>query len=197
MSTKAKANGTDFEQVPAGTHPAYCYAVIDIGHQAGEYKGQKNVKPQVILSFEFPTERITIEGEDKPMIMSSFYTLSLSKKANLKNDLESWRGRPFTPEELEGFDLKNVVGKPCTVAVYHNENGKARVKNVNAAMKGIQIPAMYNKPLWFDIDEHGTNSPQYQAVPEWIQEFIKKRVEPGVEMAEAAGADFDDDSIPF
>lgn len=197
MSTRAKASGSDFQQIPAGTYPAYCFAVIDIGHQEGSYKGMPTVKPQVILSFEFPTERIIIDGEDKPMMMSTFYTLSLSKKANLKSDLEAWRGRPFTQAELDGFDLKTVIGHACTVSVYHNENGKARVKNVNAAMKGIPMPPMYNKPLWFDIDEHGCNGPEFSAVPEWIQEFINKRVEPEGAMSGEREPEFHDSPIPF
>lgn len=198
MSTTVKAKG-DFAQVDAGTHTAYCYAVIDIGHQESMYQGKRNVKPQVILCFEFPSERVNIDGEDKPMIMSTFYTASLSTKANLRGDLEAWRGRAFTPQELDGFELKNVIGKPVTVSVFHNESGKARIKGLSAAMKGVQLPAMYNKPLWFDLDVHGVNSPEYRAVPEWIQEFIQKRVDADSENPAPAGveAQFDDEAIPF
>lgn len=194
MSTTVSAK-SDFKQVPAGTHPAYCYAVIDIGHQSSPF----GVKPQVILCFEFPTETVDIDGEKKPMIMSSFYTASISAKANLRADLEAWRGRSFTPEELKGFELKNVIGKPCTVSVFHNEDGKARIKSVGASMKGIQVAEMYNKPLWFDLDAHGTSSQEYEQVPDWIKDIIKKRVDPDTENPEPAPAiagDFDDD-IPF
>lgn len=195
MSTTVKAK-SDFKQVPAGTHPAYCYAVIDIGHQESNYQGRRNVKPQVILAFEFPFETVVIDGEGKPMIMNTFYTASISTKATLRSDLEAWRGKAFTPDEMSGFQLKAVIGKPCTISVYHNEDGKARVKGVSAAMKGINMPAMFNKPLWFDLDEHGVGSPEYQQVPEWIREFIGKRVDVDTENPAPATADFDDD-IPF
>lgn len=194
MSTKVKAK-SDFKQVPPGTHPAYCYAVIDIGMQDSHY----GVKPQVILSFEFPMETVIVDGEEKPMIMSGFYTASISAKATLRGDLEAWRGRAFTAEELEGFELRAVIGKPCTLSVFHNEDGKARIKGISAAMKGMSLPAMHNKPLWFDLDEHGVGSPQYEQVPDWIKEFIKRRViedEATPDPDTPAAHDFDDD-IPF
>lgn len=195
MSTTVKAKG-DFKQIPAGTHPAYCYAVIDIGNQESTYQGRYSVKPQVILCFEFPHETVDIDGELKPMVMSCFYTASISTKSRLREDLEAWRGKTFTAQELNGFELKNVIGKPCTISVFHNEDGKARVKNVAAAMKGVSMPAMYNPPLWFDLDEHGAGSPEYQDVPEWIQKFIEKRVAAESHATPFAEAIIDDD-IPF
>lgn len=197
MSTTVKAKG-DFKQVPAGTHPAYCYAVIDLGLQENNYQGQRTVQPQVILSFEFPNEPMEFDDENKPMIMSAFYTASISKKAKLRTALEAWRGKQFTEAELDGFALKNVIAKPCTLTVIHNENGKARITGIGAAMRGISMPAMYNKPLWFDIDEHGLSGPEYNAVPDWIKEIIGRRVMEGHEESAPVfdGPDFDE-SIPF
>lgn len=196
MSTTVKAKG-DFKQVPAGTHPAYCYAVIDIGRQESHY----GVKSQLILSFEFPHELVEYEGEQRPMVMSAFYTASISKKARLREDLEAWRGKPFTTAELDGFELKNVIGKPCTISVTHNEEGKARVNGVSAIMKGINMPAMFHRPLWFDVDEHGEGSPQFAEVPEWIQQIIKKRVvdfhKGPAGMGATPGDPAFDDDIPF
>ena len=71
MSTTVKAKG-DFKQVPAGTHPAYCYAVIDIGRQESHY----GVKSQLILSFEFPHELVEYEGEQRPMVMSALHQVT-------------------------------------------------------------------------------------------------------------------------
>lgn len=199
MSTVAKAKHDDFKQVPAGTHPAWCFAVIDIGHQENTWQGDTKIAEQVILAFEIPTETVIIDGVERPMIMYSFYTLSLGKKANLRRDLEGWRGKVFTTEELNGFDLRNIIGKPCTLTVFHNENGKARIKGIGSQMKGIQMPTMHNSPLWFDLDAHGEGSEEYRQVPEWIREIIGKRVEPDTENQTPRGEviDFDDDDIPF
>lgn len=198
MSTMVKAKG-DFAQVPAGTHPAWCYGVIDIGHQESVYQGKANTRQQVILLFEIPGETVIINGDKAPMIMSAFYTASISKKARLREDLESWRGKAFTAEEMNGFDLKNVVGKSCTLSVFHNENEKARIKGIGAAMKGVTIPSMHNDPLWFDIDVHGIHSEEYERVPDWIKEIIGRRVDPDTESPVPLGVveEFVDDDIPF
>src|ERR1700685_4504260 len=96
--------GGDFEQPPIGTHMARCVRVIDIGTQRGEYQGKVNIRRQCIIAWELPTELMS-EGDSagKPFIVSRFYTASLGKKANLRADLQNWRGREFTEEELSGF----------------------------------------------------------------------------------------------
>ena len=195
MSLVAKEKAGDFQQAPAGTHPAYCWGVIDIGHQRNEWQGDVKIQEQVILAFELPTEKMEETGD--PMIIYSFYTLSLGKKANLRRDLEGWRGKTFTPEELQGFSLANVAGKACTLTIYHNENGKARIRSIGSPMKGVAIPEMHNAKLIFSLEEHGIKSPEYERVPEWIKEIIGKRVNPDTENpAEAEDIPFSDD-IPF
>lgn len=140
MSTTVKAKSGDFKQVPVGIYPAICWAVIDIGHQDGPY----GVKPQVVLCFEFPTETVTVDGVEKPMMMSEFYSATIGKKARLRGDLEGWRGRSFSAQELQGFELKNVLGKPCTITTFENENGRTRIKAIGPAMRG-QVFEQSNK----------------------------------------------------
>lgn len=195
MGLRAKAAG-DFAQVSVGLHPAYCYGIVDIGHQDGAY----GVHEQVVLMFEVTDEHVEIKGEEEPMILASFYTLSLSKRANLRKDLEGWRGRPFTEQELEGFDLPVVLGQGCTLDVRHDDNGKARIRGITGKMKGMHMPPMRNTPVLFNLDEHGEDSPEFYALPEWLQKIIGKRVEPGSASRQQAVAvvepEFDDD-IPF
>jgi len=54
------------------------------------------------------------------------YTNSLHEKASLRKDLEMWRGRKFTPEELRGFDLEKLINVPCQVQTVHKvtDDGK-------------------------------------------------------------------------
>ena len=195
MSLTVKEKGGDFAQVPAGTHTAINNGVIDLGHQDGPF----GIKPQIFLSFELPEETIEIEGEQKPMIIGSFYTASLSEKANLRRDLESWRGKAFTAEELDGFNIKAILGKPCTLSVYHNENGKARIRGISPLMKGAQAGEAENPLVWFDLDHHDEHCQEFSQVPEWLQGIIKQRGNPESENPappEAPAGDFDD-QIPF
>ena len=141
-----------FKQVAAAVYPARCVRLIGLGTQRGEWAGKPTKKIQVLISFELPTELIP-DGEfaGQPYMVSRFYTSSLGEKANLRKHLISWRGRDFTPEELQGFDMSNIVGKPCMVSIIHNAKGKATVDSVMALPKGMTVPQQVNESLIFNI----------------------------------------------
>lgn len=145
--------GGDFEQAPIGTHIARCVKIIDIGTQKGEYQGKVNIRRQCIVGWELPNELMQ-EGEykGKPFVVSRFYTASLGEKANLRKDLENWRGRAFTEQELLGFESKNILDKACMISVIHNEKGKARVSGVMAVPKGTKAPERVNDLVYFSLD---------------------------------------------
>lgn len=58
--------------------------------------------------------------DNKPFIVQKRYTLSLHEKAGLRKDLESWRGKSFTGDELQGFDLEVLIGICCLLNVPRN-----------------------------------------------------------------------------
>jgi hypothetical protein len=148
------SGGGDFEQAPIGTHIARCVKIIDIGTQKGEYQGKVNIRRQCIIGWELPNELMT-EGEyaGKPFVVSRFYTSSLGEKANLRKDLENWRGKAFTEQELLGFEAKNILDKPCMLSIIHNDKGKARVSGVMAVPRGTLVPNRVNDLLYFSLDE--------------------------------------------
>jgi len=195
--------GGDFKPVPAGTHVGICVLVADLGIQAG---GKFKPTRKVYLRWELPGEQIKWTDRDGrehsgPMVIGKQYTLSLSEKANLRADLESWRGRMFTEQELKGFDLVNVLGKPCMIGVTHNTVGTKTYANISAVMglpKGTPVPAMHNQPVSYSPDEH--NQAVFDSLPQWIQEAIQNRqrddVAPTTNGSTTGGNDFDDD-IPF
>lgn len=193
--------GGDFKPVPAGTHVGICVMVVDMGVQPG---GKFKPTRKVYLRWELPNERTKWKDRDGvehegPMIIGKQYTLSLSEKANLRADLESWRGRMFTEAELKGFDVINVLGKPCMIGVTHNTVGQKTYANVSAVMglpKGTTVPAPHNKPVSYTPDEH--NEAVYEMLPDWIKEAIQKRQRNDVaQTVTAGGADDFDDEIPF
>ena len=73
----------------------------------------------------FPERKSRSKGEMKPRAISETYTNSLGEKANLRKMLENWRGRAFTQEEMDGFDLRNVLGKACMISVVHGTKATA------------------------------------------------------------------------
>lgn len=175
------SNGVDFAPIPTGMHPSVCYGVIDIGTQP--QFGNFPARRKVIFCWEIPGERIELEKEGKklnlPRAISEKFTLSLASKGNLRPMLESWRGRAFTAEELEGFDVGNVLGANCLLNVIH-EKGKgdkanktyANVASVNPLAKGMPKLKPETPTILFNMEDF-TGPVQIPAqLPEWITALI-------------------------
>lgn len=177
---KATNNGGDFTPVPAGVHHAVCYQVLDIGTQPAF--GNFPARRKVMIVWELPHEKIMVKAKDgsaieMPRAISKDYTLSTDKKANLRKDLESWRGRPFTAEEATAFEVGNLIGANCQLSVVHkpSADGSKIYANVNALMplaKGMVKLNPENPTLVFDLPPEGPIT--FPAgIPEWIQNKIK------------------------
>jgi len=201
------SGGGEFEQPPAGTHMAVCIRVIDIGTQDGEYQGKPTIKRQCIIGWELPGELMQ-EGEHagKPFVCSKFYTASLSEKANLRKHLESWRGRAFTADELNGFDSKNILGKSCMLSLITNDKGKTQVAAVMAAPKGTQVGTPSNKLTFFSLDHFDAQA--FESLSDGIKKMIvlspeyKRATTPRQELAAPKktfneAMDEIEDDIPF
>jgi hypothetical protein len=188
MSLTAKdSGGGSFTPVAPGMHLARCYRIVDLGTQKTEYQGQVKHLQKVMIQFEVHGEDdngnplVTAKGE--PMSISKNFTLSLAEKATLRKDLQAWRGRDFTPDELRGFELKNVLGAwaMITAAKSLGGNGKeytniVSINPVPVAIKKSGLPEGFNKLGIFVISEpdmelFGTFSDylkeKIQGSPEW------------------------------
>lgn len=132
--TIAESGSNDFTPCPAGTFTARCAALIDLGTQVSVFDGEEKRAKKVMLSFEI-TDCESRRNDGSPFIVSKRFTASLHAKAGLRKFLESWRGRPFTPEELRGFDLKNVLALDCLVGVVHETKGDKTYANLGSVMK--------------------------------------------------------------
>ena len=161
--------GTEFKQAPTGNHVARCIKLTDLGTQHGEYQGQPNTRNQVLVTWELCNEPME---DGKPFTISHFYTNSLNEKATLRAHLESWRGKQFTEEEAKGFDLMNILGKPCMLTVIANEKGKSKVSSVCGMPKGIKAPEAVNPTSSFWIEEWDQTA--FEAIPKGIREIIEK-----------------------
>ena len=171
--------GGSFELLPAGTHLAICIKLVDFGPQEVEFNNETKEQNKVRLMFEVPAERITwtdsegVEGEG-PMTVGKTYTASMYVMATLRQHLESWRGRDFTETEEMGFDIKNVLGKPCMIGVQHKEfRGKAyaAITSISPVMKGMDVPKPENDLVAFDFDDH--TEAEFEALPEWMREKVQ------------------------
>ena len=101
MSLTLKVGDNDFEKLTVGTYHGTCFRMVDLGTQDTEYNGEKKKKHLVRLDFEI-TESLEPEDNEvnmedgRPFGISRTYTASLFESANLRKELESWRGKSFT-----------------------------------------------------------------------------------------------------
>jgi hypothetical protein len=177
--------GKEFEQAPTGNHIGRCVGMIDLGTQQGEYLGKTTHARKIVLRFELPNEVVS-EGEfaGKPFIVSKFYTASLGEKANLRKDLSSWRGRDFTPDELMGFESKNLLDKPCMVNVTHTEKGKAKISGITPIPKGLQVPGRVHDLLYFSLELNEFKRDVYEG----LNDYWKGEIQKSPEWADLQGA---------
>jgi hypothetical protein len=198
--------GGDFSPVPQGTHIAICNMVVDLGKQRKEWQGQERIRPEIFLRWELPNERIEWDDKDGvhregPRVIGQTYTLALNERANLRRDLEGWRGRAFTAEELKAFDVAKLLGVPCMITVTHAErNGKtyANVTGVAGIPKGMAKPERTEcDPILYDNDNLGS----WDHLPEWLQKKIDAQVREETTTTHYGGnsgqRDDLDDDIPF
>lgn len=199
-----KATGTVPEPCPAGNHVARCIGLIDLGTQTEDYLGKTKHQRKVLIKWETPLETKVFKEEngEQPYVLSKEYTMSLGEKSNLRKDLEAWRGRGFTEQELSGFDLQNILGAPCLINVIHQDNGYAKITNVSPLPKGTTCPEIVNKTQYLSLDAFDLNV--FQSLPE----FWKKKIESSPEYKsigsperhtsfESMGDPVGDEDIPF
>lgn len=202
--------GRDFKKVPPGCHFALCNMVVDLGIQETTFKGESKSLHQVYLRWEVPDERVKYEKDgaevEGPCSIGATYTLSLSEKANLRKILENWRGVPFTPQELRGFDITTVAGKCCQIMVQHKESGGKTYANITGVMgtsRDQKERARKAKSevgvLIYSLDDPDPQT--HERLPKWIKEKLENRVAaPSLHTASAqapTGGDDLNDEIPF
>lgn len=103
--------GADFAPAPAGLHQAVCVDVHDLGMVQTEFGTRHKVAIIWVID--------QLDDAGKPHEARKVFGFSLSTKARLRSDLEAWRGRPFTAQELLGFDLEILIGVNCQLQIQH------------------------------------------------------------------------------
>ena len=157
-------SGTTYEQLEEGLHPAVSVLIAGVGTQRTPFKNEDGT--------DKVQKKMVIQWETKDGLIAKEYTVSLNEKANLRKDLESWRGKKFSPTELEGFDMTNLLGIQCTLQIMHNDNGYAKVNTVLPKTQEFKKTKPTNI---YDINEHDQEA--FEALPAWIKAKIEQSFE--------------------
>lgn len=185
--------GGDFKRAPSGSHIAVCNMVADCGLQPGSAQFPQP-KRKVYLRFEIPAERVEYEKDGKklegPLTIGKFYTASMNEKATLRKHLEGWRGKSFTDQEAEVFDVGKLLGVACMLSVVEEDrDGKtySNIASIGKLPKGMAHPVAEGDLLYF---EDASPREDFEALPGWLREKIEKQIRPVV-----TGSDFRDDDL--
>lgn len=175
MKLPKPGEGGDREPVPAGTHLGVCYRFIDMGTQKTEFQGQVKHQRKVMISWILPDEMMS---DGKPFAAHKRYTWSMHEKANLRHDLEAWRGKAFTADDFEGanaFNTKKLLGQPCMLTVTHDtKDGKTyeNVSSVGKLMKGVQVPKLTEPTIYLSLEPGEFDQAAYDGLGNGLKERI-------------------------
>lgn len=133
------SNEQFWENPPCDRHSAICVDVVPTGEEESEFTDKKTgvttkkMQPKVWLVFQvFPSDG-SRDSEGRPFHIDNKFTASLAPQAILRLKLERWRGqmvngkledRPFTNEELKGFNLAKLKGIPCWLTILPDNSGR-------------------------------------------------------------------------
>lgn len=198
------------ERPEDGTYPGRFVQIVDVGeHEQTDFQtgeGTGKFARELFFAYELPTERIEVNGEDKPKWISERLKFSLNEKSKLTARLSALAGKK--PAKT----IEDLLGNPCMVEIGSTKNGNAKITNVSKLMKGVSVGDLENDARAFDMDEPDMDI--WDTLPDFIKKMIKdarnfpnsaieqKLIERGedVEQEEKEEAepepDFDDD-VPF
>jgi hypothetical protein len=179
MGLIVNENAKEFKRLEAGSYLATCFGIVDLGVQPQEFEGKKVLSRQkMMLFFEIDKASedddgnpLVLEREDgKPFVITNEYTSNLSPKSKLKEHLNSWRGRPFTDEELASFNVAKLLGVTCMVAVDLNSKGYNKILALSKPIAGLPKP----KPSLpkFIFDDTAPDVEVWAMLPNWVKNKI-------------------------
>ena len=173
MKMPAPNETSDYAPAPAGNHLAVSCRLIALGTQQTSYQGKPKRQRKIYLEWQLPGER---NADGLAVTVGNRYTLSSSEKATLRKHLESWRGRRFENDELEGFDLRNVLGKPCLLSIVHSTRDSktyADVANVAALPKGTTPAAVEGSTVYLSLEPDDFEPAVFESLSEKLKQTIE------------------------
>lgn len=166
-------------KIEDGEYPAICFQIIQIGSQRFEKEGREWFSPQVLLGFEIPSLTYETKSGVVSAIKSGTYFLSLNPSRNgtigLREIIDGFRGNSeWSEEELEKFNISDILGKPCLITVAEVESKGKSYSNITAVAPfvGEGMLAGLREPVLITVEDFG-NGDLLGTLPNWIQVKIQ------------------------
>lgn len=165
------------EIIPAGTHKARIYSLVELGTLTSEWQGKPIVAKKIWITWEFPELLKVFKKElgEQPMVTGKEYTLSLAPKSRLLPVVEGVEGKTLSEDEINAYELNSLVGKECFVSIIHAVSKKgnkyADISSVSVPMAGVEIPPAINPPV---VKEYSTMTEEdFDKLPKFLREKME------------------------
>lgn len=210
MHLPSPTEGGSYDPPPAGTYPATCYRVVDLGTQLSSFNGETKRQHKIMLTWEISDPDLHMD-DGRPYSISQRYTWSMHEKATLRKHLEAWRGAAFTNADFgpNGFDIRNILGKTCYLSIIHTTKDGSTYANIGAVLKlpkGVVAAPPVNEAIYVALIPEEFDRDQLTKLSDKLQEIVKSSPEyaqllqPYADPADHHAGEpsqFIDDDIPF
>ena len=209
--------GDGFAKCPAGMVQAVCVDGIYLGEKVESYMNEapRPVGKYAMIFQTAETSEVDADGnatgEPQRFEVSIEFTASMGMKAALRKFAGDWRGKAFTDEEANSFDVTKFVGANALLNIEHKTSAKgkvyAKIRSAAPLMKGmakIKAEGYARADFWGKRkDEYlsellafrGTPIPPSMAAP--TQRADRPKAAAPTDAAMPAALLDEDDDLPF
>ena len=179
----------NIDPVPEDTHHSICIAVYDLGtsyHEGYVYQDKKipgGDRRDCVLIFEIPKQRFKFRKDDEefdlPRTIPKKYNFSMSQNANLRRDMQTWRGRAFTDLEAADFEFRALLGANALLGIIHKSSKSqpdkkfAEIASITKLVEGMEKKRPETPVSFFCFDDSDANEFPNE-MPEWVEKIIKE-----------------------
>lgn len=185
-----RSSGGNFTPCPQGSFAGRCCMVVDLGWHLEEYMGKPKKHPskKVRIGFETPTQKHVFDEKkgEEPFLVSKKWTNTDGSRGLFVPMLELWRGRKFTEEEWDKWEISKLIGAPALITIVHKPSTDgtkiyANLANIVKLPQGLECPPAIIKPILFSVDPkinpQGKSHPDFALLPEFVQQECMESLE--------------------
>ena len=151
ITVSTKPSSGNFTPCPEYTGRAVCVDITPLKAYETEY----GVKQKFKIAFELDLIDQSRNPVQPWVVMTAPMTASLHEKAGLTKFLKDWHGRALTAEETVSLNLDNLIGRPATVVIVHEQSrdGTKTFANIKLIMPHKSGEPLQPSGLWVRLED--------------------------------------------
>ena len=151
ITVSTKPSSGNFTPCPEYTGRAVCVDITPLKAYETEY----GIKQKFKIAFELDLIDQSRNPVQPWVVMTAPMTASLHEKAGLTKFLKDWHGRALTAEETVSLNLDNLIGRPATVVIVHEQSrdGTKTFSNIKLIMPHKSGEPLQPSGLWVRLED--------------------------------------------